>query len=188
MSLGVLPSVTAQEIDLETFLPFETENGWVTLLYPPDWVIEEYEGAVLLANAAEVLERVNGGEAAQSGDVFITLAMLPSSYAALLGIESDELDVLAQGFFDAFIPNSPRAAEPEIIAYDEDIEFGQIVFTGRRGDGMIVVFQPAEGILGMAIIGIAADDVEDVQDLIHTIIATIEFTATPEELLASLAN
>jgi len=164
-------AVFAQE-DTATFT---SENGLFSFTYPAEWVVQETEDfpyGATVADSEETMEEMQNEDAetqADPGQVGATIGLLPVEFLTSLGFEMEEemsfedvaeklLEFLTDGEEgDDSEADMEATAEPGDVTLSEmelvEFESGAVAaiaeYTEEGSEGAIVVFMPADGVVGL---------------------------------------
>jgi len=204
-------AVFAQE-DTATFT---SENGLFSFTYPAEWVVQETEDfpyGATVADSEETMEEMQNEDAetqADPGQVGATIGLLPVEFLTSLGFEMEEemsfedvaeklLEFLTDGEEgDDSEADMEATAEPGDVTLSEmelvEFESGAVAaiaeYTEEGSEGAIVVFMPADGVVGLLYLATAPGELTDeLHATVLAIVESFEFTGTADDLMPMMPD
>lgn len=188
-----IPLITvAQDDDTSiTYAQLSTDDG-ISLFYPADWTLDVGEGDafVFIYNNDAIIERANDAPF-ESGDVSVYVSFTPTEYAHLLGFIGDTVEErltnLANGLviLNNYEEDTPQMSISDITVLAAsnvpDLQYVTYSLTDVA-DGMIVMWDISDDLLGTAIVTTAPDELDDIQDIVLSIMQSTSFDTTIDAL------
>jgi len=199
ITMMALPIMThAQDDDMEREI-FESEDENFTFEHPAEWLVNELSAAFIITNSEAIMDSIIEGEdppEPESGDLVMTLLIMPSDFLPLLGIEGETLDELAMSLLDFTSAEADTiTTEPDIItiiAEDDDnltYDIGYLTFVSSEGDdGMLAIYRINDDITGIAIVAAVLDELEQHQATIYDMLISANYDGTVDDLIATLSQ
>lgn len=193
-----LKAVAQDGSEIIEFTLLETDDGLMRLLYPTEWTFEvpSESGSIFLYSDEAISERSNDAQF-ESNEVSVVLTFIPSDFAHLFGFTGDTLEEKLTRIVDGLIiihtdedgMEHLSVGEIEVAeASDESPEMALIRYSLRdTADGMLIIWNVADDLLGAAIASTAHDELTDSESIILTIVQSVEFTGSIDELLVRAA-
>jgi hypothetical protein len=186
-------AVSAQDSDMTTYV---TEDGLIAVSHPEGWsattlVFPGFPTFVMVANSETALQNALT-ESPQPGDVSVWTGLLSEVQLIQMGLADDAApdELIRFVFYDFFgaaaevEETNATAEEPQIVALDEQREAGVLTFSADPGDGYNIAFELEEGVIVYGFSLVATGEMtEATQEQILDILATVEFSGTPEDLI-----
>ncbi|HEX3049511.1 MAG TPA: hypothetical protein VHP83_02570 [Aggregatilineaceae bacterium] len=213
----VISPVAVFAQDDEGTATFTSENGLFSFAYPKDWVVqetEEFPYGASIADSEATLEEVLSEDdttEADPGQVGANIALFSTDFLTSFGFEMDEdmtFEDLSASLLDFMMGDSeddmetddsemeatPEAGE-DMLGEVETVEFENggmaaiATYTEDDAEGAVVVFLPAENVVGVMYLATAPGEFTD--DLRATALAIVEsfqFTGTAEDLVPAMSE
>ena len=175
--------MNTQALTDEMSSDFTSANGAFRLTYPAAWIAEETfdDGAVVLANQRDALDRYRAGSPPAEGDLIVHVGFLPASLFQQRELKRFEISV------DAAPDDFLRSALPAFDIAD-GAELGQIerVSFGDRSaakapvsspdrEGLILTFATGDGVAGFVSTVSAPGDSARFEEVVSQIAESVAY-------------
>lgn len=177
-------------------IDYTSTSGDVTIMYPAEWVSTEmvFPGLptfYVVANSEAALENTLN-EIPAAGDLSVWITLFPESRLLEDGLaeEASPDELIQHVFYDFFgagaevEETNAVVSEPQVVAIDDSRDAGVITFIADPGDGYNIAYEVADGVIIYGFSLVASGELtEAAQEQILTILSSVEFSGTAEDLV-----
>jgi hypothetical protein len=208
-------SVLAQDEEEMELSEYTTEDGFITLMVPSEWAINEQSPAYIFASTEEALE----SDGIPEGEFGVSVLIFPLELISFLGIEPGEtLEETGQALVDALINSGDdddmdeaeieateeatdeEAAddeedmdeemmdemEVEVIELEDGSEIFYVYVDDDEAEGGAYFFEPSEGLVALVLTATSPGNYEDNAEMLEEIALSVSVNVTAEELTNAL--
>ncbi len=166
---------------------FVSESGFLNLSYPADWSISVDEnGVVAFANSEATIERMNTGQL-QTGDIGVSVVLLPTAFLDVFGVSVSSSDEALQFILVAPVhrvadPDNTQIGDISAVELDSGHDASQFSLSNATLEGKVFAIVLTEGVIAYVTVVSSAGEYANTEDLILSIIGTVEYTGTKDDL------
>jgi hypothetical protein len=187
-----------EDNDLEALLAdfetFESEDGFGSIKYPSEWIIEEdTDGAITLGSNEDVFTRLDDPDGSpEAGDLAVSVIFFPTEFVGLLGISGESVADYATSFgiylLGETTGNEIDEVEVEIaetILLSEDVEIGVLPFRTGKAEGRIIIYEISPEILVWIVVAGHPSAVENNEAQVYAMVSSISYSGTADDLMGA---
>jgi hypothetical protein len=185
--LMVLPlHVLAQE----NMVTSTVANGLVSVQHPEGWGVEAGpQQTINIANDPAMLDAIKEGDfEISSGQVGLTVFYIPTAGAVEQGVQGPNSEERAAYLAALLTPEDPASlvsiGEVELIAHEGQPTLARFTYSyGDVFEGMNVVWDISENVIGIAIVMTAPGETTNVEETIYAILESVTLNWPVEAVL-----
>ena len=159
----------------DEYISYSTADETITFDYPEGWEVFDEQGILALVSNTAVLDKVSAEEL-ESGDLLMTMFLLPHEMSEMVGIMGEDAAELATAFASLMVDPEAEVdvlGEAELVEHTDETILGTIEIEDELVDVMVVAFAPAEDVYGFALITAFSDELSDNQDAVFQTLASL---------------
>jgi hypothetical protein len=166
---------------------FVSESEFLNLSYPADWSLSVDEnGVVAFANSEAAIERMNTGQL-QTGDIGVSVVLLPTAFLDVFGVSVSSSDEALQFILVAPVhrvadPDNTQIGDISAVELDSGHDASQFSLSNATLEGKVFAIVLTEGVIAYVTVVSSAGEYTNAEDLILSIIGTVEYTGTKDDL------
>jgi hypothetical protein len=195
--------VMAQDEDLE-MEEYEDEDGAFSLSHPVGWAVllDEEEGALMIANSEETLEAMSSEEDLEiaEGQFGVVIFFFPADLLAMMGVDQELLaseettpEEIAEAVITLFMEmegeeedeDSPVFGEPELLELDEETSIAAVPYAveSQNLEGAYFFYEVGDGVYALGIAAAPTGEFADNEEALGAILASLELNLSAEDLM-----
>ena len=166
---------------------FVSESGFLNLSYPADWSLSVDEnGVVAFANSEATIERMNTGQL-QTGDIGVSVVLMPTAFLDVFGGSVSSSDealqfILVSPLHRIADPDNTQVGDISAVELNSSHDASQFSLSNATLEGKVFAIILTEGVIAYVTVVSSAGEYANAEDLILSIIGTIEYTGTKDDL------